>query len=63
VDREQRQPEQPSGPPGGTGPVDPTKDPDWLERKEPGQEDATPDTGEPPEADERSENGPDETGG
>ena len=25
----QPQPEQPSSPPGGTGPVDPTKDPDW----------------------------------
>jgi hypothetical protein len=52
TESDERQPEQPSGPPGGTGPVDPTKDPDWLDEKKPGPDDDTPETAEPPEAEE-----------
>jgi hypothetical protein len=63
TESERRQPEQPSGPPGGTGPVDPTKDPDWLDDKKPRQEDDTPETAEPPEAEELSENVPDKASG
>jgi hypothetical protein len=62
----ERVPEQPSGPPGGTGPVDPTKDPDWLEgadetRARP--DDDTPETAEPPEAEKLSEKVPEEASG
>ena len=50
TESDERQPEQPSGPPGGTGPVDPTKDPDWLDDQKPRSDDDTPETAEPSEA-------------
>ena len=65
-DSEKRQPEQPSGPPGGTGPVDPTKDPDWLRDEDEdraGSDAKTPETAEPREAEELSEKVPEQASG
>ena len=62
MESERRKPEQPSGPPGGTGPVDPSKDPDWLKEKKPGADDSS-ETAEPPEAEKLSENVPEEASG
>jgi hypothetical protein len=63
TESDERQPEQPSGPPGGTGPVDPTKDPDWLDDKKPRSDDDTPETAEPREAEKLSEQVPEEASG
>lgn len=61
AESDQRTPEQPSGPPEGTGPVDPTKDPNWQDDER--SDDETPETAEPPEAEELSEKVPEEVSG